>query len=144
MSVLSVALLLAAGALLASGEFDAATVRQCSSADADSCRFYYIWQFIEVLKGASPLHAVAWLCPVAISGACASIATGKLLGLLRPAWVSIVLESGSPAHIDASQVMTIALSCFLVGTIILATCPVDQVYWGQLFVTVIIMPWGKS
>jgi len=45
--------------------------------------FYYIWQFAEVIRLASPLKATAWIVPVAISGACASVATGKLLGLLR-------------------------------------------------------------
>jgi len=48
--------------------------------------FYYIWQFMEISKRASPLHAVAWICPVAIAGAVASVITGKLLGILRPAW----------------------------------------------------------
>ena len=89
--------------------------------------YYYAWQFMEVIKGGSPLLAVAWVTPVAISGACASVGTGLLLGVLRPAWI-----------------MTIALTVFLVGSIILATTPPDQVYWGQLFVISVVMPWGMD
>ncbi|KAF1356845.1 putative major facilitator superfamily transporter [Delphinella strobiligena] len=87
---------------------------------------YYIWTFAEVLKGATPLQASAWTCPVAISGAMASISTGFLLGKMRPA-----------------MVMTIALTAFTVGTILIATAPVDQTYWAQFFVCVIVIPWGS-
>lgn len=89
--------------------------------------YYYAWQFMEVIKGGSPLLVAAWICPVAISGACASVGTGVLLGVLRPAWI-----------------MTIALAVFLTGTIILALTPPDQIYWGQLFVLAVVMPWGMD
>ncbi len=88
---------------------------------------YYLWQFYGQLRGASPLHAAAWTIPVAISGAIASITTGFLLGRLRPAWV-----------------MTIALTAFTVGTILIATAPVDQSYWALSFVCTIIIPWGMD
>lgn len=88
---------------------------------------FYLWQFFEVLRGASPLLSTAWLCPIAISGACASVCTGFLLGRLRPAWV-----------------MTIALTGFLVGTILIATAPIGQSYWAQTFVCIIVIPWGMD
>ena len=88
---------------------------------------YYIWQFYETLRGASPLQAALWALPVAISGALASVTTGFLLGRLRPAWV-----------------MTIALTAFTVGTILIATAPVGQSYWAQSFVCTIIIPWGMD
>jgi len=88
---------------------------------------YYIWQILETLRGTSPLLTTAYLCPVAVSGACASIMTGYLLGRLKPAWV-----------------MTIALTMFTIGTILIATCPVDQIYWAQIFVCTIIIPWGMD
>lgn len=88
---------------------------------------YYLWQFYEQLRGASPLHAAAWTIPVAISGAIASVTTGFLLGRLRPAWV-----------------MTIALTAFTVGTILIATAPVEQSYWAQSFVCTIVIPWGMD
>ncbi|CAD6592817.1 MAG: hypothetical protein ASARMPRED_006733 [Alectoria sarmentosa] len=88
---------------------------------------YYIWQFYEQLRGASPLHAAAWTAPVAITGAMASVTTGFLLGRLRPAWV-----------------MTIALTAFTVGTILIATAPVSQTYWAQSFVCTVVIPWGMD
>ena len=85
---------------------------------------FYIWQ-IFVLRGASPLLGAAYLSPIAISGAVAAVCTGFLLGRLRPAWV-----------------MTIALTAFTVGTILIATAPIRQTYWGQIFVCSIVIPWG--
>lgn len=88
---------------------------------------YYIWQFYEQLRGATPLQTAAWGCPVAISGGLASVTTGLLLGRLRPAWV-----------------MTIALTAFTVGTILIATAAIHQNYWAQSFVCTIIIPWGMD
>ena len=88
---------------------------------------FYTWQFFEVLRDASPLLASAWFSPIAISGAIASVSTGVLLGHLRPAWV-----------------MSIALTAFMVGTVLIATAPFDQLYWKQSFVCLIIIPWGMD
>ncbi|MCJ1460218.1 hypothetical protein MMC28_010597 [Mycoblastus sanguinarius] len=88
---------------------------------------FYLWQFYELLRHASPLHAAAWTIPLAVSGAIASLTTGFLLGRLRPAWV-----------------MTMALTAFTVGTILIATAPVDQIYWAQSFVCMIVIPWGMD
>lgn len=88
---------------------------------------YYIWQFFEQLRGASPLLAASWTAPIAISGAIAAVTTGSLLGRVKPAWV-----------------MTIALTAFTVGTILIATAPVDQTYWAQSFVCMTVIPWGMD
>ncbi|CAF9928115.1 hypothetical protein IMSHALPRED_007389 [Imshaugia aleurites] len=88
---------------------------------------YYIWQFYEQLRGVSPLLAAAMTAPVSVSGAIASVTTGFVLGRLRPAWV-----------------MTIALTAFTVGTILIATTPVKQSYWAQSFVCTIVIPWGMD
>ena len=88
---------------------------------------YYLFQFYQQLRGASPLLTAAWLIPIAISGAMASVTTGFLLGHLRPAWV-----------------MTIALTAFTVGAVLIATAPVDQTYWAQSFVCTIVIPWGMD
>jgi hypothetical protein len=37
--------------------------------------------------------------------------------------------------------MTIALSFFTIGQILIATTPVGQTYWAQTFVCVIVIPW---
>lgn len=88
---------------------------------------FYLWQFFEILREDSPLLAAAHVCPVAVSGALASVSTGILLGRLRPAWV-----------------MMIALTAFTVGVILVATAPVGQVYWAQTFVCTVIIPWGMD
>lgn len=88
---------------------------------------YYIWQFYEQLRHVSPLLGASWFIPLILSGAIASVTTGILLGRLRPAWV-----------------MTIALTAFTVGTILIATAPVDQSYWAQAFVCTVVMPWGMD
>ncbi|KAI1628651.1 major facilitator superfamily-domain-containing protein [Exophiala viscosa] len=88
---------------------------------------YYTTSFMENLRGNSPLLTVAHLSPVAVSGACASICTGLILSKLRPA-----------------VVMTIALTAFTVGQILIATTPVNQSYWAQTFVCTIVIPWGMD
>ncbi|EXJ70580.1 uncharacterized protein A1O5_06650 [Cladophialophora psammophila CBS 110553] len=87
----------------------------------------YLVNFLEILRGASPLLTVAYMSPVAISGACASVVTGILLSKLRPA-----------------MVMTIALTWFTVGHILVATTPVHQTYWAQTFVGLVLIPWGMD
>lgn len=88
---------------------------------------YYLSQFIEVLRGAPPLLLAAYFCPVAVSGAFASVATGFLLHHVRAAWV-----------------MTFSLTCFMVGTILVATAPVHRTYWAQIFVCMLVIPFGMD
>ena len=88
---------------------------------------YYIFQFSQQLRGASPLLTASWFIPITISGAIASVITGLLLGRVRAAWV-----------------MTVAMAAFTVGTILIATAPVEQTYWAQTFVCMIVMPWGMD
>jgi MFS family permease len=86
---------------------------------------FYFWQFLESLRNLTPLHATAQFSPVVVSGFCAAIVTGLLLGRL-----------------PGSTIMIMALLAFTTGLILLATAPVDQSYWAQTFVSLIIMPWG--
>lgn len=86
---------------------------------------FYLWQFLEELRKATPLLAAAQFTPVVISGFCAAMTTGFLLN-----------------HIPGSVVMMIALLSFTVGLILLSTTPVDQTYWAQTFLSLVIMPWG--
>jgi MFS family permease len=88
---------------------------------------YYLYQFLQVLQGASPLLTVAKLSPIPVAGTLAAIGTGIALTKLGPAWT-----------------MTLALTFFMVGTILLATCPINQVYWGQIFFCTIITPFGMD
>lgn len=88
---------------------------------------YYFWQFLEELRGLTPPISSAEFVPTAISGFCAAVSTGILM-----------------SHVKGSVVMIIALVAFTVGLILVATAPVDQTYWAQTFVSLIVMPWGMD
>ncbi|KAF4969054.1 hypothetical protein FZEAL_10304 [Fusarium zealandicum] len=88
---------------------------------------YYIWQFFQLLRGASPLLTAAWMSPVAISGALASMTTAWMLHVTHPALV-----------------MLLAMAAFTTGTILMMTAPVDQSYWFQSFFSLIVMTFGMD
>ncbi|SCU85374.1 LAMI_0C11034g1_1 [Lachancea mirantina] len=88
---------------------------------------YYVWQFMTVLREQTPLLSSAQFVPVALSGLCAAITTGFLL-----------------SHLPPSAVMLAAMTAFTVGGICIATAPVQQTYWAQTFVSLIVMPWGMD
>ncbi|KLP05695.1 hypothetical protein CEK26_003057 [Fusarium fujikuroi] len=88
---------------------------------------YYTWQFFQMLRGSSPLLTSAWMSPVAISGACASLITAWLLHVSHPALV-----------------MLLALTAFTTGTILMMTAPVEQSYWYQSFFGLVIMTFGMD
>lgn len=84
----------------------------------------YIVLVFENIRGLSPLHTAFWMMPVLITGLIASVLTGFLLG---------------PAKFTPPAVMTIALIAFTTGIVIFATAPVDQIYWAQTFVSIVIV-----
>lgn len=88
---------------------------------------WYVWQFMLKLRGASPLLGSAYFSPAVISGATAAVVVGLLLHRIGP-----------------PLVMTGALIAFTIGSILMATCPVDQTYWAQTFVGFLITPWGMD
>ncbi|KAI4112579.1 MAG: hypothetical protein LQ345_006294 [Seirophora villosa] len=88
---------------------------------------YYSFQFLLVLRGQTPLLTSAQFVPCAISGLCAAVTTGVLMSRIRHAYI-----------------MLTALLCFTVGTILVATAPVEQTYWAQTFVSMVITPWGMD
>lgn len=89
----------------------------------------YLVQFLQEVRHLSPLLTVAWLSPLTIAGTVAAIITGMLLG---------------PFQVRPPVVMTLALTAFTVGVILVATAPPDQTYWGQIFVCTIIIPFGMD
>lgn len=108
---------------------DAAYVLGCIGAGWSSFGIwiFYTWLFMDDSRGQTPLLSSAQFAPVAISGFCAAVTTGFVL-----------------SHYPASAVMPFAMTAFLVGTILIATAPVEQTYWAQTFVSIIIMPWGMD
>lgn len=89
----------------------------------------YFTQLLQDIRGFSPLLTVAWFSPVTVSGALAAVVTGKLLG---------------PWNVRPPVVMVLACVCFTTGITLTATAPINQIYWGQFFVSTIIMPWGMD
>lgn len=92
-----------------------------------SFRVYYAFQFLLVVRGQTPLLTSAQFVPCAISGLCAAVTTGILMSRIRHAYI-----------------MLIALLCFTVGTILFATAPINQIYWAQTFVSMVVTPWGMD
>lgn len=84
----------------------------------------YIVLVFENIRGLSPLHTAFWMMPVLVTGLIASVLTGFLLG---------------PAKFTPPAVMTIALIAFTTGIVIFVTAPVDQIYWAQTFVSIVVV-----
>ncbi|KAI2636432.1 MFS general substrate transporter [Hypomontagnella submonticulosa] len=88
---------------------------------------YYVWEFYEILRGASPLLATAMHSPILVSGIAAAITTGMIIHRVGPAIV-----------------MAVALLAFTIGTTLIATAPIDQTYWAQTFLCNLIITWGMD
>lgn len=88
---------------------------------------YYIIQFFQRLRYATPLLSMAYMSPLVVAGIIAALTTGMVLSRIGPAWV-----------------MVISMLAFLTGSIITATMPVDQSYWAQSFVATLIIPFGMD
>jgi MFS family permease len=65
------------------------------------------------------------LSPVFVSGVIATIFVGLVYDRI-------------PGHF----LLMLAMLCFCVSSILLATMPIDQTYWGQEFVATIVAPFG--
>jgi MFS family permease len=84
---------------------------------------YYMYLFLEELRGYSALMTSAQTSPVAMTGVLSAFST---VWLIR--------------RFGVSYVMFIAMTCFMVGALLLATMPIHQTYWLQTFFSIIIMP----
>ncbi|KAH8585962.1 major facilitator superfamily domain-containing protein [Bisporella sp. PMI_857] len=88
---------------------------------------FYLWEFLETLRTLNPLLASAQFSPAALSGLLAAVTTGFLLSRTTP-----------------QVIMVLSMSAFFIGTTLIATTPVDQIYWVQAFFSIIVMPWGMD
>ena len=88
---------------------------------------FYSWQILLVLRDVRPLLASAQFLPPTLSGLCAAIATGLVMHKLGP-----------------GAAILISMFPFCIGNILVATMPVHQTYWAQLFVALVVMPWGMD
>ncbi|TDZ20712.1 Drug resistance protein [Colletotrichum orbiculare MAFF 240422] len=89
----------------------------------------YLVQTLQEIRALPPLLTCAWFSPVVVTGGLAAVMTGKLLG---------------PLGVRPPVVMTMALAAFTVGVVLTATAPEDQVYWAQIFVSMLVMPFGMD
>jgi MFS family permease len=78
-----------------------------------------------VLKGNSHLLGTAKIGPAIPTGIAAALFIGYMLHHLKP-----------------PLIMTISMCFYLAGSILMMLVPVGQIYWGQMFVAVAIIPWG--
>lgn len=88
---------------------------------------YYSWRFLEELRNQSPLTVSAEYIPALICGLIAAGATGFML-----------------THTPVSFTMLIAMVAFFIGHVIAGTMPVKQTYWAQMFISILIMPFGMD
>ena len=88
---------------------------------------YFSWQLELILRQLPPLLVSAHFVPTAISGLLAALTTGFLISRVLP-----------------GAIMVASLTCFTTGLILIATVPVQQIYWLQTFFSTVIMPWGMD
>jgi len=88
---------------------------------------FYTFQFSEEVLHQSTLVATAQIVPTMFAGFCAGISTTYLLKFF-----------------STSVVMTAALCFFLIGSCLMGTRPVDQIFWSQKFVSTILTPFGMD
>lgn len=84
---------------------------------------YYLYLFLEELRGYSALLTSAQTSPVAVTGVLFALSTVWLI-----------------QRFGVSYVMFISMACFMLGALLLATMPIRQTYWLQTFLSVLIMP----
>ena len=86
---------------------------------------FYFYAIMSNIEGNSGLLVTAKWAGASASGACAAVVTGLLL-----------------ARVPASVIMLIAMLAFSAGQALLASMPIDQVYWANAFVLMLVTPWG--
>ncbi|KAK3374744.1 major facilitator superfamily-domain-containing protein [Podospora didyma] len=84
---------------------------------------YYLYLFLEHLRGHSALLTSTETCPVAFTGIFFAFLTVWLMRRVAVSWV-----------------MLSAMFFFLIGSVLMAITPLDQTYWANTFVAVVLMP----
>lgn len=88
---------------------------------------FYGVRFLQELRNHSPLVTVAQFTPCGVAGILAAFVSVFLLQKIRPAWV-----------------MLGAMCAFCAGNALVATMPIDQIYWIQIFIATAITPFGMD
>ncbi|KAI2464773.1 major facilitator superfamily MFS-1 [Annulohypoxylon bovei var. microspora] len=88
---------------------------------------FYTWQFVENIRGISPLLATAYVSPCIVIGCLATLSTGLIL-----------------QRLGTFIVVFISLLGFTLGCALVATMPAVQSYWSQLFISVLVISWAMD
>ncbi|KAK5080226.1 hypothetical protein LTR05_008739 [Lithohypha guttulata] len=88
---------------------------------------FYYWQFLEVIRGDSILQSAAEMCPAAVSGAIAAVATGMLM-----------------RKMTTGTILVCSMVAFCMGIVLVVSNPPGRTYWAQLFLSPIITSWGMD
>lgn len=114
---------------LAAMSFQTSVVLLCTAAGwgCFAVWVFYSFQFLELLRGWTPLLAAASYGPGPVTGIVASLLVARYMVRLGPHWI-----------------MLISMVAFSAGSLLMATAPVKQMYWGNTFFSVLIMPFGMD
>lgn len=88
---------------------------------------FYNVRFLQHFRHATPLSVSAQYFPAVLAGLLAAGMTGFML-----------------THTPVSFVMMISMLAFCVGIVIACFQPIQQSYWAQTFVSILIMPFGMD
>lgn len=88
---------------------------------------FYSFQFLELLRGWTPLLAAASHGPGPVAGLIASLLVARYMLRIGPHWI-----------------MLISMVAFFTGSLLMTTAPVAQIYWGNTLFSVLIMPFGMD
>ncbi|CAF1393272.1 unnamed protein product [Didymodactylos carnosus] len=88
---------------------------------------FYLIQVIEVLRNTSPLLVAAMFFPIIPAGLTATLLVSQLYH-----------------RVAGHYLLMASMVFFCVGNILVATAPVDQTYWAQTFVALILTPFGMD
>ncbi|TVY82594.1 Drug resistance protein [Lachnellula suecica] len=86
---------------------------------------YYIWQYLENVRGLSPVLVAAQNSPSSVGGFLASVSVGLMMG-----------------KVGVPYIMLMAMCAFCLASILVATMTVGQTYWGETFISTLVVPWG--
>ncbi|KAF2447319.1 putative MFS multidrug transporter [Karstenula rhodostoma CBS 690.94] len=89
--------------------------------------FYYMFQFLQHIRGLSSLISITQFTPGAIRGMIAPLFVAWSVGKVPTPWLSVISSSA-----------------FCLGTLLLATAPVEQTYWFNVFWSFTIMAFGMD
>lgn len=87
---------------------------------------YYSFRFLEEIRDYTPLSVSVQFTPALICGLLAAGVTGLML-----------------THTPVAFALLISTAAFFVGQLVTATQPVQQTYWAQMFVAILIITFGK-